>query len=216
MPNKETTPGAYGSHRLAGQIPETDSDTDFGTLDEMPLNPVRPAAQAAARSMEVDRTSLEYAAQDGVTHININRLSTSELGAALAHFTYAPFRHPYFGPFNSMEGFWYFIKALRPSDELRVLSGHRAKEFGKALPAGRRANFKQIIVEANYYKVVQNDNIKALMMESELPFDHYYLYGEGPILIRPTGFEWLVEGFEEIRRMIDEDRRPAPLDYTNN
>lgn len=154
-----------------------------------------------------------FAKLDGVTHINIYTLGKTELGKGLAHFTFSPFKHPYYGPFNSMEGFWYFIKAKEPDDTLRNLAGYKAKEYGKKLPGRFRENFKEIVVDANFHKIDQNPRLKQLIVESVLPFDHYYLYGPGNLLIRPKGFEWLVEGFEHIRVLLREGREPDPVNY---
>ncbi len=162
---------------------------------------------------EVDATNSLFVKLDGCTHINVYSKGATELGRLLAHFTYSPFVHPYYGPFNSMEGFWYYIKARKPDDALRTLHGWEAKEYGKKLEHIRRPNFKELIVDANYHKVMQNPRLRDLMVASMLPFDHYYLYGPGKILIRPKGFEWLVGGFENIRTMAKTGQEPAPIDY---
>lgn len=143
-----------------------------------------------------------YAKLDGVTHCNIYSKGRTELGRQLSHFANTPFVHPHYGPFHSMEGFWYYIKAAEEDDTLRTLWGRQAKEYGKRLPIMRRDNFKQLIIEANFYKIEQTSEIKRMMEDSALRFDHYYLFGNGPVFVRPPGFGWLVEGFEEIRRLL--------------
>jgi hypothetical protein len=151
---------------------------------------------------------------DGVNHINIWAHGKTELGKLLAHFSHTPFKHPYFGPFNSMEGFWYYIKTEERDDALRRLSGKRAKDLGKQYERKYIKNFHEIIITANFYKIEQNPRIKELMIESTLPFQYYYLYGEHQLRIDPPGYEWLVKGFEEIRTMLKEGRRPPDLDYS--
>lgn len=145
-------------------------------------------------------SNLEYSRLDGVTHINIYSKGRTELGRLLSHFTHTPFTHPYYGPFHSMEGFWYYIKAAEQDDTLRTLWGRQAKDYGKRKPSLRRENFKELIIEANFHKIDQTPELKRLMADSALPFDHYYLFGEEPVFVRPPGFGWLVEGFEEIRQ----------------
>ena len=148
---------------------------------------------------------------DGITHVNIG--GRTVLGQDLAHFAHMPFVHPFYGPFNCMEGFWYYIKAQHPDDTLRSLVGYRAKDYGKDLPMKKVDNFKELIIEANYYRINQNPEFRDMFVNCELPFDHYYLYGEGNLLIRPKGFEWIVEGFEELRIMFREGRVPKALHY---
>jgi hypothetical protein len=159
----------------------------------------------------------EHARKDGVTHINISSRGKTELGRALAHFSHSPFIHPYYGPFDSMEGLWHYIKAdakhTAEKQKLRELVGYRAKELGSTLTKRHVSNFKAQIIEANYFKIDQTPHLRELIIESTLPFDHYYLHGPGNVLVRSNGFGWLVEGFEEIRKMFKEGRRPDPVDY---
>ncbi|MNU19603.1 hypothetical protein D3C71_78340 [compost metagenome] len=188
-------------------------DPSLPTTDKPLDAPVQQAVQASPEIEAVDNTDSLFVKQDGVTHINVYSRGNTDLGRMLAHFTFSPFVHPYYGPFNSMEGFWYYIKARKPEDALRTLHGWEAKELGKQLEHMRRPNFKELIVEANFHKITQNPRLLAMMKGSVLPFDHYYLYGPGKILIRPKGFEWLVEGFESIRTMVKMGREPTPIDH---
>lgn len=149
--------------------------------------------------------------QDGITHINIFSKGSTELGRKLSHFAYAPFIHPYFGPFKSMEGFWYYIRAVEPDDKLRELVGHEAKFYGREKETKFLNNFQEIIMDANYQKIEQNPDIKKLMLESTLPFDHYYTFG--PKQVRLSQFIWLIEGFESIRTAIKNNQPYEEVDY---
>jgi hypothetical protein len=152
---------------------------------------------------------------DGITHINIDQGAKEELGRMLSHFyDDAPFIHPHFGPFNSMEGFWHYIKTLEVDDRLRTLPGADAHALGKSLTTCLVRNFYAYINEANFYKIEQNEQLKKLMMESTLPFDYYYLFGAAKLPIRPRSALPLIEGFTEIRNMLKENRRPPTIDYT--
>lgn len=146
-------------------------------------------------------------------YINICFKGDNELGKLLSHFTYSPFIHPYYGPFNSMEGFWYYIKSKECDDKLRTLFGKKAKDHGRTLTGQWCSNFRKIIVEANFYKIEQNEKLKQMMIESTLPFVHFYLFGPGEIMIHPKGQDWLIHGFEDIRTMLKEGRRPVETDY---
>lgn len=191
----------------------TEKDPSSPTTHNQPDPEVQAPVQAPPETEKIDNTDSLFVKQDGHTHINVYSRGNTDLGRMLAHFTFSPFVHPYYGPFNSMEGFWYYIKARKPEDALRTLHGWEAKELGKQLEHMRRPNFKELIVEANFHKVTQNPRLLAMMKNSVLPFDHYYLYGPGKILIRPKGFEWLVEGFESIRTMVKLGQTPAPVEH---
>lgn len=146
-------------------------------------------------------TGLKYVQEDGVSHINVYSRGATELGKQLSHFWKKPFVHPFYGKFNSMEGFWHYIKAEAPDDQLRTLHGPEAKFYGAALPRGRLYDsFYDVIIEANFHKIVQNAELAQMVVDSTLPFDHYFLLPPGPVFVRKPGFEWLVEGLEKIRQ----------------
>lgn len=145
--------------------------------------------------------------KDGIDHINIHSVGKTELGRLLSHFAHTPFTHPYFGPFYSMEGFWYFARCgfnEKIANRMRYLSGFRAKQAGRDLPQKRFDEFQQDIIAANYQKIILHDNIRELMIKSTLPFDHYYTFGVQGRHVTPKGAEWLVQGFEEIRTALQE------------
>lgn len=151
-------------------------------------------------------------ANDGVDHINIYSKSPCELGRLLSHFTHTPFTHPYFGPFYSMEGFWYFMRNGQVDDSLRYLSGVRAKLKGREMSPKWYSDFKEDIMAANYIKVTENPKILELLKASEHPFDHYYLFssrGGKEVVINARDCEWLVDGWNEIREAVKNDVQPA-------
>lgn len=149
---------------------------------------------------------------DGVTYININ--GETALGQMLAHFYASRFVHPYFGPFNCMEGFWHYIKTKEKDDQLRTLVGADAKKFGAQLTRVYVKDFQAIIEAATYYKIEQNEEMKKLFIESTLPFDYYYLFGAGKVLIRPKGWKWMIEVITNVRTAMKEGKRPPEIDYS--
>ncbi len=138
---------------------------------------------------------------DGIDHINIDPRAKTELGRLLSHFTESPFTHPYLGKFNSMEGYWYYVKALVPDDYLRGLSERPAYLYGKALQQVRRRHFQDIIMDGNYQKIKENDHLRTLLIASTLPFSQYYQFGPNNITIHPPTAPWLVDEFEDLRDM---------------
>lgn len=166
---------------------------------------------------------------DGVNHINIHINARTELGRMLSYFYEIPFTHPYFGPFVSMEGFWHFVQGYTRDpvervqiklDELRGLSGQRAKNFGKQLDWYHVESFKEIILAAHFYKIEQNQDVLDLLIASTLPFDTYYVFkpegdaaGASNRIIHNPGYEWQVQAFEDIRKMLKNGERPVPIDY---
>ncbi len=150
--------------------------------------------------------------KDGVDYINIYSRGKTRLGRNLSHFARTPFVHPYFGPFESMEGFWFYMKTGKVHDQLRYLYGNRAKQYGKGLPTKYDADFKEDILAGNYQKILQNDGLRQAFLNSELPLTHYYLFEQQvdasmiessvmrkSIVIFPKNSDWLIDGLEEIR-----------------
>lgn len=152
---------------------------------------------------------------DGQDHINIWAQGDTELGRLLAHFTFSPFVHPYFGPFNSMEGFWHYIKTEEKDDALRRLHGLEAKKYGKRLTEIRVDNFPEIIKVGNYHKIDQNPRLRELFVASTLPFESYYRHGPGGVVIRPESGEWLAEQFDQLRTMMQYCIKPTDPDYSH-
>lgn len=198
-PMAQPGPGGKGRRRNANEVrPKAHANTAQPKLRPPQAAPGQLALQLPERSTLP--AGMAYAREDGVSHINIYSRGQTELGRMLSHFYRSPFKHPFYGKFNSMEGFWYYVKAAKPDDQLRRLVGFEAKLYGKELPTGPLYDsFYDVIVEANFHKIVQNPRIAQLMVDSTLPFDHYYLFPPGPIFVRQAGFEWLVKGFEDIR-----------------
>lgn len=164
--------------------------------------------------------------EDGITHINIWLHAKTELGRELCHFYEMPFIHPVFGPFNSMEGLWQYVQAKESdskiesermsAESLRYLSGMTAKRSGKKLTWRHVDKFHEIINAANFYKIEQNSELKRMFVESNLPFAYYYVHKPPskefqcliPRIINPEGYGWVVQGFEDNRKLMNDGKEP--------
>lgn len=151
-------------------------------------------------------TTISRVENDGIDHINIWTSGRTELGRMLANFTYCHFDVPGIGPFNSMEGFWWFIKtSSKTNDEtkarnkLRSLSGRNAKDTGRNGNLMKITGFKELVRWGMYQKVIQNEKLANLMKESTLPFEMYWLKEDSAMEVYPSGWEWQTEIAEEIR-----------------
>ncbi len=157
---------------------------------------------------------------DGVLFINIYSRAATRLGQKLSHFAQSPFHHPYFGPFQSMEGFWFYMKTGRIDDRLRYMYGYKAKQYGRELKMVRYQHFQEDILAANYQKIISNKPLMDAFVNSTLPFTHYYLHTPKVGVEVPDGYEvkadvifppnsgWLIDGFEDIRTALKEGRIP--------
>lgn len=151
---------------------------------------------------------------DGKDHINISTTGETELGRMLSFGHHLPFVHPYFGPFNCMDGFWYYIRSEEKPDELRYQSAPKAKAIGSKLTQVRVDNFHNIIMAACRHKIDQHEHLKQLFIESHLPFEHYYLHGPGRVVVRPPIHQWLVTGMARLRAQMQSGNEPVEPDYS--
>lgn len=152
-----------------------------------------------------------YLQNDGIDHINIYSRGRTQLGRWMSNFAKTPFVHPYYGQFTSVEGFWYYMRSDVRDDRLRYLWGFEAKKHGRELPAKWYDDFKEDILGAIYQKIIQNKELLELLVNSELPFAHYYTFQSGNgsvVLINPREAEWLLTGIEEIRECLRKDETP--------
>lgn len=118
---------------------------------------------------------------EGKNHYNIYSQSRTELGRFLSHFTHHPIE-TYDGEFNSMEGYWYWLKYM--DDNLRMLSGYEAKQYGKELASKRMVvldpstvKFQNAILAATSAKLFTMPGVlKLRLSQSNLPLIHAYTH----------------------------------------
>ncbi|MGI9214029.1 MAG: hypothetical protein ACR2HF_16290 [Methylococcaceae bacterium] len=147
--------------------------------------------------------------QDGVDHLNIWNCGETALGAFLDQRTQAAFIHNLLGRFCSIESFWKYVLSAERYDEIRSLSGRRLRNFERRLTRAEVYNFRAIIMDANWQKLQQYPRWAEMLKDSALKLECYYIYKrEDGIRIRPDCGPWLISGFEEIRKALQEDRLP--------
>lgn len=147
--------------------------------------------------------------EDGVDHINIWDHGKTELGKLLALSTPLNFRHSRFNRFNTIEGFWNYIRSVERDDRLRKFVGKPLRLCISNLTFRHVTNFKAIIMDANWQKIKQYPELAEAVKESTLPFDSYFIYRrQDGVPERPQFVYWLIEGFNEIRNALKEDREP--------
>lgn len=143
---------------------------------------------------------------DGTTHINVFSRGKTYLGRKLSNFERVFMEHPEYGPFASMEGFYYYISSGMQHDVLRQLYGAVAKKVGQGLSRVTINDFESILKSglwAKYnYNVEMFDTLFLTSVTEEgdvLPLTHYYVFGSANEIVVPKGSAWLIEGWNEIR-----------------
>lgn len=132
--------------------------------------------------------------EDGITHINIYSKGKTVLGRQLSNFTYFPFECED-GKFASIEGYWYWLRT--GNDELRDKAGFEAKKTGEAAETFHMCpssdGFKDKICKAITIKL---DRYKKAILATNLPFEHYYVYGNKVV---DAGYKWILSHIENYR-----------------
>lgn len=151
--------------------------------------------------------------KDGIDHINVYSKGKTPLGKYLSNFQRCDLFIEKDGWFQSVEGYWYWLLSNKDeeSNVLRTLSGWEAKEAGRALkivdwPDAKLVNvddFQEAIIAAIYFKVTASPLWTEELINSKLPFVHYYVYGSK--VVKPKDCKWIMEGLEVIREQLQNE-----------
>lgn len=145
---------------------------------------------------------------DGIDHINIYTKGKTELGRSLTNLSPYPLIHDGVR-FHSMEAFWYYHK-LRMLGltylHFSTMKGFEAKKAGakikENLSPEQFEEFKALMIDGMKCRLRQNRQLLQLLVDSDLPFKHYYGYGStaaGWKIVELTRHDWQCELYEEIR-----------------
>lgn len=119
---------------------------------------------------------------DGIDHINIHFWAQTPLGKLLATETECRFIHPDFGPFKSIEGFYFWVSHFGVPDTVRDAFGTKInKRFG-TFKQRRLSNLKELLFTAHIAKISQHHQLVKMMRECTLPFTSYYVNERGLVI----------------------------------
>ena len=149
--------------------------------------------------------------EDGIDHINVSNQAKTELGQSLAQDVFIPFLHPVYGKFNTVTGFWYYISSSNRDERCRTMRSSKLRVIFKGQKLPPVKNFKAIILEAYWLKIIQHEAIKKELMESTLPIDCYFFKEGENNRTRPRNHRWLLQGLNEIRNCL---KKGVDFDYT--
>jgi hypothetical protein len=153
-------------------------------------------------------TELPRPENDGTTHINVYSKANTDLGRFLSNFSGPPVDTDD-GTFRTVEGYWQWLRT--PEDwagreAFREADGWEAKRLSKRVkdecedrPKVDRA-FKRKIGRAILDKILKSGYTDAFA-ESELPFEHYYVFGDRQVR---GSHQWLMGVLEHIREIVAE------------
>lgn len=148
---------------------------------------------------------------DNIDHINIFSMSKSPLGRAMSNFS----EHAVtitIGDrtltFRCLEAYWHWLSVkdlIAPIEEENLINtkGNIAQKMGRALKEKYKwtkpdddKQFRILIKHGIWQKCEQNPEIVHMLVNSNLPFCHYYDYGAKKT---DAGYEWQTEIWEKAR-----------------
>lgn len=137
------------------------------------------------------------------TPVNIYSQSEDQLGRMLSNFYASPVRHPEYGEFKTIEGFWHWLSTCCHFNEFRSINGFEAKQFGTKLKDVKVPipDFEDKIMEMIKLKILQNPAIFRRFVKSTVPFVHNYVYGDrtNPKVVDLPKYRWIVDRIEALR-----------------
>ena len=134
---------------------------------------------------------------DGIDHINIYSKGKTKLGKLLSNFAYTPFTGNGL-LFNSVEGWYYWYITGKKHDYLTKLFGYNAKLEGRKYERLYTIT-EDILLKVYISKVEQNKNIKEMILCNNLPYTHYYIFGNKKV---ETDNEWMGILWNEVKEYI--------------
>lgn len=139
--------------------------------------------------------------RDGADHINCTSRGVTKLGNQLATQAIGHFVHRDAGPFNTIEGFIWFLKT--ENDVFRSLSGLASHLTGRGLKKGNCVHIRHdllmlLTADAYWQRIEQNPALKKTVLQSDAPFDMYNVDQNG-VRMRLFNGQWLVHILELIR-----------------
>lgn len=154
--------------------------------------------------------------KDGIDHINIYSRGETELGRFLTNVHVMPLRLKE-GVFSSIESYWFWL--LTGNDKLKLLNPYEARDIGKSsvrtnshlyIDSNGMYNkrFQRKIMRAIKRKIDSSPEHKEMLIESTLPFKHYYVYGDkwrpGKSKIYDMiEFEWIINFIDFYRNYLN-------------
>lgn len=143
---------------------------------------------------------MEFEPVDGINCINIYSNGKTYLGRSLSNFARIPI-HGNGHIFASLEAWWYWYETGKQHNSLKKLYGFEAKKEGRKFEKVQRVTpelFKRSAID----KINQNPWLKKEIVDSVLPFIHYYEFGGKAVYPK---HDFTIAVWEEIRKELKEN-----------
>lgn len=147
---------------------------------------------------------------DGVTHCNIWTKSRHSLGRKLSNLSPHGFLHEDHGWFECLEGYWYWLATGCRHEQFKTMSGWDAKSIGSKMDRVEMPDFQERFKEGMRLRLEQNELLRLDLINSTLPFEHYYVYGDrdtGKVIDVKARHQWQLDFYDEYRKAAQMDHK---------
>lgn len=146
-------------------------------------------------------------AEDGTQHINIWTKGMTSLGRRLSNLSRHGFLHEDHGWFECLEGYWYWLATGCKHEQFKTMNGFEAKQVGSKMPRVEMADFQERFKEGMRLRIEQNDLIRLDLLNSSLPFEHYYVYGADVVRDMKQRHQWQLDFYNDYRQQLQAAER---------
>jgi len=143
---------------------------------------------------------LPVPAEDNQSHINIWTKSASWLGRQLSNLSKLGFLHEDHGWFECLEGYWYWLATGCKHDQFKQMSGFEAKGVGSKMERIEMPDFQARFKEGMRLRLEQHPQLRHALLESTLPFEHYYVYGNDVVRDLKQRHQWQLDFYDDYRK----------------
>lgn len=161
------------------------------------------------KNNHITQKSHRITGKDGVDFVNCSRDALTSLGAALSTQNRCNLNHSYLGPFNTIEGFMFFLQY--EDDRFRDATAKDIYFLSMGYKKRRDAVSKiphdrmMLFVADAYWQLVNSDNkLKNEMKANKLEFQMYRVNELG-IRIRLRNAEWFTHIYKLIQEALQKD-----------
>lgn len=138
--------------------------------------------------------------EDGDKHINIWTKGRTALGRKLSNLSRYGFLHEDHGWFECLEGYWYWLVTGCRHEQFKQMHGFDAKSIGSKMERIEMPDFQERFKEGMRLRLEQNADIRNELLQSTLPFEHYYVYGDNVVRDVKERHQWQLDFYDAYRK----------------
>ena len=150
----------------------------------------------------VDKNNVRLVVEhDGHTHYNISSKAKTIIGREICFSSYGLFSVPGCGNFQSVMGFFQWLRTGRSHELCRLMWGATSNSYlgFQADPLLTLNHCQSYVTEALYHRIISDENLAHAVANSSYPFAYYNIGPDGTTPIPVEHAYWMCDIAEEAR-----------------